>query len=278
MLVVTARVISRVSFLKIGGFVGVLAFYIMSRRRKLTIENISKSLSVDLESSKKIAKEAFKHFGLVAFEAVRNSSGVLTENELNSIFVDSDESIKKLKNIYYNSNKRVIFITAHLGGFELIAQYIGCKGVPMSIIGRPVNNPYLADFLKNARELFDNTYIEKGSALIGITKAIKNGRAVGLLPDQKSGAHNSEKLMFLGRLATTALGTARLAKKLNCAIVPVFAIMEDNFEIRLVVQDEVEFGENDYDFVIMQKINDIIGNMVIEYPNQWFWMHNRWKM
>ena len=272
-----AKILPRKYFLKLGSFFGLLAFWIIAKRRKLTINNIKSTLHLDEKASYEMAKKSFCHFGRVAFEVLRNSSNVLTDKELMDIFEGSGEEIAKLHQIYEDSGRRLILITPHLGNFELVAQYIGLNGTPMSILGRPVNNPYIARFIKSARELFNNSYIEKGSALIGITKAIKAGRVVGLLPDQKSGSHNSQTLDFLGRPATTALGTARLAKKLDCFILPVYAIALSDSKTRLIVDEPIVFGNDESDGEIMQKINDTIGKTILQFPEQWFWMHNRWK-
>ncbi len=277
-LVAIAKLLPRRNFLAIGTFFGILAFWLLAGRRKLTIRNIQSTILPNNEEATEMAKKTFANFGSTAFEIIRNSGNVLTETELKEIFEGSENEISKLHKLYEQSGHKMLLITPHLGSFELVAQYIGLSGIPMSIIGRPTNNPYIARFIKNARELFNNSYIEKGSTLLGMAKAIKDGRVVGILPDQKGGGSHSAVLDFLGRPARTLLGTARLAKKFDCEIVPVFAITLPNRKVKLTVNDPLQFASSDSDEVIMQKVNNIICEKIVQYPEQWFWMHNRWKM
>ena len=173
------------------------------------------------------------------------------------------------------TEKQKIFVTAHFGNWEALAHYLAQNGFPMAVVAREGNNRCIEEvFSKPFREMYDNKVIYKHGAMRNLIKQLKNGGNVGLLIDQKAG-RDGMVTTFLGRECKTVPTVALLAKKFDVEVVPIFLVRTENgFKL---IQKEFEADPNDI-VAFTQKLNDTLEEVIKEYPEQWFWMHNRWKM
>ena len=120
--------------------------------------------------------------------------------------------------------------------------------------------------------------------MLSMSKTLKKGGAVGLLIDQKTEQHNSVKVNFFGRLADTTFSVAMLKLKFNPLIVPVFIARQSDGVYEIIINDPIEYIADEIDDkekkleAMTLKYNQSIENIVRQYPAQWFWMHNRWRL
>jgi KDO2-lipid IV(A) lauroyltransferase len=272
-----AKLFPRKKFLALGRVLGRFAFYILKSRADLATKNIQKTIEPDFDRARRIALKSFEHFALVSFELLLSLVNKLDWQTLMSRFVDSDEIIAKIKRYHEASNGRVIFITAHIGNWEIIGKYIGANGIDLGVVGRDINNPLINKMVIESRNQFGNTMIEKGGAMLPLAKILKSNRAVALLPDQKINDSNSAKIDFLGVPAGTALSVAKLAIRFEAPIIPVAAVTVDDFKYKLILGNVIQVAKTDDEIKITRQMNDELGCFIKAYPEQWFWMHNRWK-
>jgi KDO2-lipid IV(A) lauroyltransferase len=170
----------------------------------------------------------------------------------------------------------VLFATAHLGNWELSAYAHALLAAPMDIVVRPLDNPRLDALVGRRRGLSGNSIIGKQEYARAILKALAANRAVGILVDQNSAADAGVFVDFFGVKACTGVGFAKLAARSGAAVIPGFAVWEET-EKRYVLRfrPPVEItGDAARD---TEAVQSEIERAVRQHPDQWLWIHRRWK-
>lgn len=172
--------------------------------------------------------------------------------------------------------KGALFATAHLGNWELSAFAHGLMTEPMSVVVRPLDNRFIDEFVEARRESGGNRIIAKKDAARQILRALKNNEAVGILIDQNVGLDEGVFIDFLGTPACAGTAFARLAAHTGAAVIPGFALWNPK-ESRYVLKfyPLVEMTGN----VVAdtRRVHAVIEQAIREYPDQWLWLHRRWK-
>jgi Kdo2-lipid IVA lauroyltransferase/acyltransferase len=176
----------------------------------------------------------------------------------------------------------VLFLTAHFGGWELSAFTHSMRGHWMHVVVRPLDNPYLDRLIRNYRTLHGNKIVDKADFVRGLLAAMKAGEVVGILMDTNMTPPQGVFVDFFGIPACTASGLARIALRTDAAVVPGFTIWDPALrKYRLRFDPEVELirtGHLEADIVAnTQQFTKIVEDYVRRYPEQWLWVHRRWK-
>lgn len=259
----------------------VLLFYILKSRRRLAIENIQKAYpDLSYKDACKIAKDNFKSLGKTLCETLLIYND---RKNLEDMIINGSEIIDEINKLSENGKRAILFITAHFGNWELLANYVAYKGIKLLVVGRDGNNKLIQDKITTpSRVKFGNTLANKDNAMIKMVKFLKSGKNAGILMDQKSSISHSLITTFFKRECRTSTSIAILKLKFNPVIIPIFSIRQANGKYKIVIKkfdDTIVSGDSQRDlFNITQKINDIFEEVVRDEPSQWFWMHNRWKM
>ena len=172
--------------------------------------------------------------------------------------------------------KGVLFATAHMGNWELSAFAHGLMTEPMNVVVRPLDNRALDEFVEARRQSGGNRVIAKRDAARQILKALKKNEAVGILIDQNVSLDEGVFIDFLGTPACAGTAFARLAAHTGAAVIPGFALWNER-ESRYVLKfyPLVEMtGEVAED---TRRVHAVIEQAIREYPDQWLWLHRRWK-
>lgn len=182
----------------------------------------------------------------------------------------------------YSRGKGVLFLTAHFGGWELSAFAHSLHGHWLHVVMRPMDNPYLDRLLQSYRTMHGNKVVPKDDFVRGLLAAMKAGETVGILMDTNMTPPQGVFVDFFGIPACTASGLARIALRTNSAVVPGFTIWDKiPGKYRLRFDPEVELirtGDLEADIVAnTQKFTKVIEEYVRRYPDQWLWVHRRWK-
>jgi len=177
--------------------------------------------------------------------------------------------------------KGVIFLTGHVGAWELSAFAHSLYGYPLNIVMRPLDNPYLDRLTREYRTMHGNKTVDKDFAR-GLIAAMRKGETVGVLMDTNMIASQGVFVDFFGIPACTASGVARVALKTDAAVVPGFTIWDPVLQkYRLRFDPPVELvrsGNTEADVVAnTAKFTKVIEDYVRKYPDQWLWVHRRWK-
>ena len=177
--------------------------------------------------------------------------------------------------------KGVLFLTAHLGAWELSAFAHSLYGYPLNIVMRPLDNPYIDRLTRAYRTMHGNKAVDKDFAR-GLIAAMRKGETVGVLMDTNMIASQGVFVDFFGIAACTASGIGRVALKTDAAVVPGFTIWDPQLKkYRLRFDPAVKLirtKDREADVVANTALfTKIIEDYVRRYPSQWLWVHRRWK-
>ena len=178
--------------------------------------------------------------------------------------------------------KGVLFLTAHLGGWELSAFAHSLYGHPLHVVMRPLDNVYLDRLTRRYRTMHGNQMIDKDDNVRGLLSAMKAGETVGILMDTNMTPPQGVFVDFFGIPACTASGMARIAMRTDAAVVPGFTIWDpelQKYRLRFdLALDLVRTGNDDADIIAnTARFTKVIEDYVRRYPDQWLWVHRRWK-
>ena len=178
--------------------------------------------------------------------------------------------------------KGVLFLTAHLGGWEIGSFMHSLHGHPLRIVVRPLDNPYVDRLVEKYRTLHGSTTFSKQDFARGLLAATKAGETVGLLMDTNMTPPQGVFVDFFGLPACTASGVARVALHTDAAVVPAFTIWDPvlrKYRVRFDPAIElVRTGDDAADVITnTARFTKVIEDYVRRYPDQWLWVHRRWK-
>ena len=176
----------------------------------------------------------------------------------------------------------VLVLTGHLGAWELSSFYHSLMGHPMGMVIRRLDNRKLDEFVNSIRCMHGNRVLHKDDFARGLLTAMHEGDAVGILMDTNMTPPQGEFVKFFRITACTASGLARVALKTGAAVLPGFMLWE-SVEKKYVLHfgPQLHFsqtGETEADVVAAtQQCNDVLESWIRRYPDQWLWIHRRWK-
>ena len=261
----------------IAGKIGLLAYLILKKYRDITLENLRRALGSERTEKelKVIARNVFENLGKNAFELVRapriNAKNIdkLVDFENSHIL---DEAFAK--------GKGVLIITAHFGNWELMAATLRIKGYPGVTVGRRIYFYKYDEYLNYLRRTQDVNVIYRDESPRKILKVLRENRIVGIVADQDVDSVEGVFVNFFGMKAYTPAGPAALAKVSGAALVPVF-IIRKNGRHTLMIEKPItldDTGDKEKDIVTnTQKWSMVVESYIRRYPEQWVWMHRRWK-
>jgi len=200
------------------------------------------------------------------------------ENASQVILYDGFENFEAA----HRRGKGVIFLTAHFGCWELSSFFHSLCGHPLYIVVRPLDNPYLNALVDRYRTLHGARSFGKQDFARGLIAATRAGESVGILMDQNAMRDAGVFVDFFGKPACTATGPARVALHTGAAVLPGFSVWDAQigryrlrFEPPLAL---VRTGDDEADATANTALfTKVIEGYVRKYPEQWLWVHRRWK-
>ncbi len=245
-------------------------------RRRVALENLSLAYPDSTEEwRKKTVRGCYRHLAWMVAEylsLVRDPSQVLswvTE-------VSGKEILDGLK----ESDGGAIILAAHMGNWELLAAWLAQSGYPLTAVVRNPDDPNMAELIGNYRARMGVGTIEKQFIMKDAVKFAKKGGFLGLLPDQ---AWNSSGIRgpFFGHMCYTAGGPAAIAHLAGVPVVPVVSYRLAPFRHRVVVSPPIPMaGGSDRNEALREntfRMNKAVEDMIRPFPEQWLWLHRRWK-
>ena len=178
--------------------------------------------------------------------------------------------------------KGVLFLTGHLGGWEVSSFMHSLHGHPLHIVMRSLDNVYLDRFMRHYRTMHGNSTVDKDNFVRGLLSAMKKGETVGILMDTNMTPPQGVFVDFFGIPACTASGMARIALRTDAAVLPGFTVWDPKLrKYRLRFDPPVQLirtGDDDADAIANTALfTKVIEDYVRHYPDQWLWVHRRWK-
>jgi KDO2-lipid IV(A) lauroyltransferase len=186
-------------------------------------------------------------------------------------------------------NKGVLFLSLHIGNGDVGMAMLALKGLPMSLISKKMKNKFANEFWFGVRERMGNQFIDPhgSSTAFDILKTLKRKQGVVFVIDQFMGRPYGIETTFFGRKTGTAYGLALFALKTKAPVLPIYNYRDDQFRTHLVIGEEIRPTiktegslSEDRDLQILQmtqEYNSVIESIVLKHPEQWMWVHRRWK-
>lgn len=255
-----------------------LVYHGMSRLRRVGERNLCLALpELSSEARHKTLRSLYRYLGwqLVEFCQMPHYTPENTEGWIRTEGLEHYLAAEAL-------GRGVLVLTGHLGAWELSSFYHSLMGHPMGIVIRRLDNRKLDDFVNSLRCLHDNRVLHKDDFARGLLTAMHEGGTVGILMDTNMTPPQGEFVKFFGITACTASGLARVALKTGAAVLPGFMLWEPK-EKKYVLHfgPQLHFlqtGETEADVLAAtQQCNDVLESWIRRYPDQWLWIHRRWK-
>jgi KDO2-lipid IV(A) lauroyltransferase len=178
--------------------------------------------------------------------------------------------------------KGVLVVTGHLGAWELSSFYHSLVGYPMGLVIRRLDNPLVDAFVNQIRCLHGNRVIHKDDFARGLIASMRAGETVGILMDTNMTPPQGVFVPYFGVDACTASGLARIALKTDAAVLPGFLLWDEarrKYVLRFgPCMELVRTGDAEADILAnTARFTQAIEAAVRRNPEQWLWMHRRWK-
>ncbi|HEY8715977.1 MAG TPA: lysophospholipid acyltransferase family protein, partial [Candidatus Acidoferrum sp.] len=182
----------------------------------------------------------------------------------------------------HNRGKGVLYLTGHIGAWELSSFAHALYGYPLHYMARPLDNRKLDALVNRYRSLSGNRPIFKNESARVMLKVLKEAGTVGILADQNTMPGEGVFVDFFGTPACTTTGLARVALHTEAAVVPGYAYWDDALKkYHLRFEPPVELtrtGDTERDiFENTQKFTKVLEEIIRKYPDQWVWIHGRWN-
>lgn len=180
------------------------------------------------------------------------------------------------------SGRGVILLTGHIGAWELSVFAHSIYGHPMSFLARRVDNPLVERLAETNRTRFGNRSIDKKNSVREVMKTLKSGGVVGILADLNSSREEGVFVDFFGIPACTTAGVATLALRTGAVVVPGYIVWDEAAKIHHLhfepAIETVSTGNRDEDVLTnTARYTRAIESIVRRYPDQWLWIHRRWR-
>ena len=264
--------------LLLGNGLGLLWFYLIPIRKKTIIDNMTLAFGDEKTPGEieKLAAKNLRHIGCVLFEALRSIvwSAEDFRKHVPLIGWDSVDGFIKAK-------QGGFVISLHLGSWELAPGSGASHGIPVDVVAKYARKKGADPLLQWYRQRLGMTMIPETRSTPQILEAISRGRWVGFMMDQFMGPPVGVPVKFFGHTAGTTGSLAALTEKHNIPCVLATTYRDKKGKVFLVMEP-MPFPKfsDDFNTRVWEKtqyINDILEKKVREYPEQWFWLHRRWK-
>jgi Kdo2-lipid IVA lauroyltransferase/acyltransferase len=262
----------------VGAAIGLLAYRVLGRLRGVGIRNLELAFP-DLSEGEREAllRRDYRNLGWLLAEFCL-MPGYTAESASRFIRYEGLENYTRAR----DRGKGVLVLTGHLGAWELSSFYHSLMGRPMGMVIRRLDNPLVDQFVNRIRCLHGNRVIHKDDFARGLIASMRAGETVGILMDTNMTPPQGVFVPFFGVQACTASGMARVASKTGAAVVPGFLLWDEG-EGRYVLHfgeelEVVNTGDSEGDALVnTAAFTTSIEGYIRRYPDQWLWMHRRWK-
>ncbi len=261
---------------RLGKLFGIFMFNFIPYRKKVALENLKKSFPEKSdEEIRRILKLAYVNLGITFFEFMGFANLKISDFDGFVKLENFDVVVEALK-----KGKGLILMSGHFGNWELSAIATGIKiGKPLNVIVKKQRNKFVDREINKWRCWFGNKVIPMEKAFRESLRILSEGGIVALLADQ-SAPKEGLYVNFLGRPASTFTGPAIMSIRTGAPIVMGFAIREENYGYRIVLE-KIDFtpseSEDENIIKLTQLHTSILEKYIRLYPDHWLWFHRRWK-
>lgn len=262
---------------KFATFLALLFYYVIPIRKKVVLENLKRAFPEYSEKKiREIAYGSYKSFAITLTEIL--TVPILTKEE---VLRNMDCPNINLAKEILNEGKGLILLTAHFGNWEYGA--LGSSllaGVPFYMVVKQQRNELVNEWLNKNREKWDNKVVPLGISIRNVYQALREKKLVGIAADQRGPAEGVRVNLF-GIPSSVYTGPAVLHIKLGVPLIVGITVRQPDYTYKTVLKridtDNLPEREEEKIQVISQRYTTVLEEYLRENPEQWLWMHNRWK-
>ena len=261
----------------LGDFVGILWFDVFRIRRDLVIDNITRAFPTLSYTEKiKIGRRSLCNMGrgLVEFCHFPFFEELDVDHHFDIVGADKLEHALQ-------QGRGVCMMSCHMGNGDFAVAALSLKKMPIHLISKEFKIKWINDLWFDLRGRMGTRFIKPRNSSYQILKALKANEAVIFVQDQFMGPPIGAKTKFFGVETGSALGLSVIARKTRAPVLPIYTYRRDDGHGVIVIDDEIPWedkGEKDETLVHMTQVfNDKIEEIVRLHPEQWMWVHRRWK-
>ncbi len=257
--------------------IAVLFYYIIPIRKKTVLENLHNAFpDYDEKKLKSIAFGSYKSFA-IALAEILYMPAMSKEDIKKQVDCINVELIREK----YEDNKGVILLSAHFGNWEFMATSLAAQlNIPISVVIKPQRNPYVTNWMNKARTKWNNEIVPLGISIRQTYQTIKDKKIVAMVADQR-GPEESIKIFFFGRNITVLTGPAALSLKTGAPVLYGISVRQDDYSYKSVMTEisNENLPESNEEKIkeLSQRHMAYLEGYIRKYPEQWLWMHKRWK-
>ena len=258
---------------------GNLAFMLVSRQREKALKSLRLAFGTEKpeEEIQEIARGVFQNFAQTAIEILRLPR--LSRERLASL-VDLGDAVQVYESLLAEG-KGLIAITAHIGNWELLAGTFGLMGFRGAVIARKIYYDPYNRWIVGLRKSIAVPTIYREGASREILKVLGRGEIIGMLPDQDIDSLRGVFVNFFGRPAYTPVAPVRLALQYGTPILPNFLIRQKDGRYKIILGEVIRTSAGDRSESAVTEATEkwmrSFEEVIRQYPDQWGWMHDRWK-
>lgn len=277
-MIFVSNLMPRVLWLKLCGALGRFSSRFTAKSLSRVKENLTMVYAREKTPAEidKLSRKVFEMLGKNAGDVIRGFKIMKLSQFEKFRVINGVEHVERA----YNKGKGVIFLTGHLGSFEFTATETSFRGYKPLIVGTRMKDEKLNELLSQQRSKLGGTAVERGKDTVKLVKNLKSGGTMIILIDQDTKV-KSRFVNFLGRPCATPIGATLMALKTGAAVVPMFTHLRDDYKLEINCYPEIEMtvtGDEEADLIVnTQKLSDVTEREIRKYPEQWVWMHERWK-
>ena len=248
--------------------------FLPARRKKLAASQVAMCLGTDERESERIAKESAVRFGPMLFEVLRFP--VIVRNMADYVEIEGREHLEGV----LAQGKGAVIATGHAGNWELMGGALSQAGFPLIGVAMRQKDAAMDRFINEYRRLVGMHIIYKNDVR-EMFRMMKEGWIVGLLADQDTSRHDGIVLDFFGKPTNCVPGPAAMARSAGLGVIPGYITRKEDGTHKIIFHAPVEVPRTKDKRADIrtaeQAVNRVLEQHIREHPEEWFWLHDRWK-
>lgn len=254
-----------------GERLGLLAYRLDKKHRTRAEKNLRLAFPERSEAwALETARESFLHFGRLASDLMR------APGRSNAEVLEAMEDDPSLDGFFVRAQGQGgIFCTGHLGNWERAAHWVTARGHKLSVVMRNADQPVVQERMERLRRAAGIELLSRGDAAMGMLRRLRKHELIAVLPDQNA---DDAFVTFFGHPTGTVLGPAVMAQRAGSLLLPVFCLRTGPGRFRFVASEAIDVKASGLSPTeVMARYYQALESAVREAPEQYLWMHDRWK-
>jgi len=266
--------------LRVGAAAGYLTYLVDVRHRRIGMRNLAIAFPErSLAERRRILRASMANMGRMAVELARLPT--LDDAELRRLVRFENEAWWE-EAISAPRATGGMILSGHFGNWELLVYAHGCRGHPVAMVHRTIANPLIDRWFNDLRARGGTKLLRKSRAAISVLRALRERDLLALPFDQNSTRKLGVFVPFFGMPASTNAAIARLALRTGAPVIPAFIVRQGRSAHHVVHVLPFMYAEDTGDLVAdvirnTERFSEVFEGFVRRYPEQWLWVHRRWK-